>query len=345
MTKTRLKNITIKSLIVIVGIAACLFAWSNWPIKSNTNQPDPAVTLANKIGSANIKYSEGYVGETGSRIHYISAGEGEPIVFLHGFPSYWFTMFGLMEEFKTQFRVIAIDGLGVGKSDSPASVEAYKLKKLVAHLDGVINELDLDKVHIVGHDWGAAMATAYAQVHPDKVTTLTTMSALPLNTILGRLQDDASHQETFSYVSQFTRANPVLIKALGIKDDIWNGIYKPFLDKGLLSAEQGERIRADVGKPRRLNRFINWYRANIPKYDEIDDDDYWPTRDTRITVPALFIYGDQDRVVTPELVKDLQDASDNLRVLKLEGIEHRPHFDKPDVVVKNILRLIREQPR
>ncbi len=340
MIKSRILRYSLRGLIALLIVAIGVYEWSNWPIESDSTVADPAVTLANEIGAKQPQYVEGYVGETGSRIHYVSAGKGEPIIFIHGFPSYWFTMFGLLEAFKSDFNVIAVDGLGVGHSDAPGEVEAYKLEKMVAHLDGVVYELDLKKVHIVGHDWGAAIAVAYAQTRPAKVKTVTAMSALPLNIILSRLQNDVEHQEKFSYVAQFSRANPVLIKLLGIKNNIWENTYAPFVEQGLLSHAQGDRLRADLGQPRRLNRFIHWYRANFPAVGEIGEDDFWPARSQRLTQPSLFIYGDKDFVVSPELVSDLKASADNMQVLKFEGVEHRPHFEQQDRVVDAIRQLI-----
>ena len=340
MIKNKFRRWMYTGVIVVTLTAVGLVGWSDWPITTDSSQADPAVVLANEIGASNIKYTEGYAGTPGSRIHYVTAGQGEAIIFIHGFPSYWFTMFGLMEEFKSQYQVIAVDGLGVGMSDAPSSVDAYRIENLGKHLDTVIKELELDRVHLVGHDWGAAIATAYAQAYPSKVKTLTTMSALPHNIILSRVESDPKHRETFSYVSQFTRANPVLIKLFGVQNQIWEGIYLPFLEDGLISEQQAERFQSDIGKPRRLNRFINWYRANFPDFEEIDDSHYWPARDARVTVPAIFIYGDTDQVVTEAMVSDFQNSSDSLKVFKLKDIGHRPHYEEKATVVAAIRELI-----
>ncbi len=338
--RDRIKKIAKLSFLGLLIIALALTVWALWPISVDTSEPDPAVVLANELTTSQGKYSEGYVGEEGSRIHYISAGQGEPIIFLHGFPSYWFTMFGLMEEFKAAHQVIAVDGLGVGKSDAPRAVDAYKLEKLVAHLDAVIAELGLDRPHLVGHDWGAAVSTAYAQAYPTKVKTVTLIGALPLNTLLTRIEKDAEHRELFSYADTFSKANPVLLKALGVQNNIWTDIYAPFLEQGFITEQQGERFRKDIGKPHRLNRFINWYRANFPDLENIQDEDFWPERATRLTVPAQFIYGENDQVVTKALVEDLKANTDTLKVIALPEVAHRPHYEEKAIVANAIRSLI-----
>lgn len=338
LTKLRVSLLGIFATIIasVVGV----IVWSNASIIVDETKPDPAVMLANEIGAGTIQYTEGYVGTRGTRIHYVSAGEGDPILFVHGFPSYWFTMFGLIEEFKTEYRVIAIDGLGVGRSDAPGSIDAYKIDKLINGIDLVVRELDLGRVHLVGHDWGVALVTGYAQANPTKVKSVTTMSALPHNIVLARVQDDPEYQELFSYTNTFARANPFLIRVLGIKDQLWDSIYKPFLEQGLLSESHAMRLKEDVGNPRRLNRFIHWYRANFPDPDNIDDSDFWPSRTARLSVPAIFLYGTEDPVVTDALIEDFKALSDDLQVIKFEGVGHRPHFVEEKAVSDAIRSLI-----
>ncbi|GAB5486573.1 MAG: alpha/beta fold hydrolase [Parasphingorhabdus sp.] len=345
MTFGRIRRWLTGILIALLLVLSGLYAWSYWPISANIDATDPAVTLANKLGGKGQKYREGYIESQGQQIHYISAGEGEPIVFLHGFPSYWFTMFGLMEEFKSDYQVIAIDGLGVGKSDAPSDVDAYKVDKLVGHVENVINELGFEKVHLVGHDWGAALATGYAQTNPSKTHTLTAIGALPHNILLHRLDTDPEYREIFSYMSLFKSANPVLIRLMGVKEQIWTDTYAPFVEKGLITKQQGERLYEDIGQPRRTDRFINWYRANFPEFDDITENDFWPSRHVRITVPALFIYGENDRVVTKDLASDFKNSADAMRVLSLKNTDHRPHFERKDVVVAAIRELIEKQKK
>lgn len=340
MRRTKLRITLLALLGAIIATALGVTIWSNASITVNASKSDPAVVLANEIGDGDINYSEGYVGVRGTRIHYVTAGEGEPIIFVHGFPSYWFTMFGLMEAFKSDYQVIAIDGLGTGRSDAPSEVEAYEIKNLIQAINLVVSELELEHVHLVGHDWGVALTVGYAQANPDKVNTVTAMSALPHNIVLSRVSNDAKHRELFSYTDQFARANPFLIFALGIKDELFQSIYQPFTDRGLLSAEQADRLYKDIGNPRRLNRFIHWYRANFPNPDEIEESDFWPERAARLTVPAVFIYGSEDPVVTDPLVADFVALSDTLEVIVFEGVGHRPHFERRDDVEVIIRSLI-----
>ena len=340
MSVKRLKRWLLAFVAIVVAACGLTYAWSYWPITADTGETDPAVIVANDISAHGAVYSEGFVNSRGNQIHYVTAGQGEPIVFLHGFPSYWFTMFGLMDAFAGDYRVIAIDGLGVGQSDAPTSVDSYKLGGLVADVEAVIDHFGLDEVHLVGHDWGAAVSTALAQNDPAKVKTLTAIGALPHNIILDRIDSDPAHRETFAYVSTFKSANPPLIWWLGAKEGFWNEIYAPLHQRGLIPDKQANRLREDIGDARRTDRLVNWYRANIPEFDAIDDSDFWPHRGARITVPSLFIYGSDDQVVTQAMVEDLTASADAMEVIEFKGVEHRPHFERRPQVIAAIRQLI-----
>ena len=333
---TKLKTIILTTIGVLSVLVLGIYAWANASIHVDIDKPDPAIAVANELARDNILYQEGYVGEVGTRIHYVSAGEGQPIIFAHGFPSYWFTMFMLMEEFKTEYRVIAFDGLGTGRSDAPSSVEAYKLKDLTQSIELLMTELDIEQAHLVGHDWGVTLVTGYARANPSRVKSVTTMAALPHNIVVSRAAHDPEHRALFSYTEYFARANPILILALGVKDRVWETSYADLEARKLISGVYADQLKQDIGNPRRLDRFIHWYRANMLQFDDLTEADFWPDRSVRLEVPTILIYGDDDIVLTDALVQDFKAHTDSLDVIKLEGVGHRPHFEEPEVVVAAI---------
>ena len=330
------------SLLVLAGISTALLVWSNAHIAANPNAADASVSLANELGAPDFLYQEAYVSYGDASIHYVVAGQGEPIVFLHGFPSYWFTMFRLMEAFKSDHQVIAIDGLAAGKSSAPSAITPYQLSHLANHIGAVLDDLDLQRAHLVGHDWGAVTASAFAQAYPDRVISLTTIGALPHNIVLNRLaNDDPHYQATYEYIDYFVSAHPLLLQAMGVRERIREDIYAPMVTLKQITAAEGQHLYKSIGDARRLNRFIHWYRANFPRKREVVEQDFWPNRHARITVPSLFVYGDSDPIVTPELVGDLQQASHKLRVVRLPDSGHRPHFERREKVITEIKALIK----
>ncbi|KAG7271355.1 hypothetical protein CRUP_006847 [Coryphaenoides rupestris] len=82
--------------------------------------------------------------ESGLRFHYVAAGErGKPLMlFLHGFPEFWFSWRYQLREFKSEFRVVAVDMRGYGESDVPLSAESYRFEYLVTDVRDIVEYLD-----------------------------------------------------------------------------------------------------------------------------------------------------------------------------------------------------------
>src|SRR3954451_23772815 len=104
-------------------------------------------------------------------------GEGPPVLLLHGWPDdhqLWRHQVAALGA--AGFRTITPDLRGFGASDKPAEVAAYALKHTVVDMLTVLGECDVDRAHVVAHDWGAAAAWGLASFVPDKVESLTVMS-------------------------------------------------------------------------------------------------------------------------------------------------------------------------
>jgi len=113
----------------------------------------------------------------GISMRVASAGEGPLVVLAHGWPDSWYSwrhqLTGLAA---AGYRVVAPDMRGYGETDKPASVEAYDIEQLTGDLVGVLDALDADRAHIVGHDWGSIVAAHTALFHPGRLHSVTLMS-------------------------------------------------------------------------------------------------------------------------------------------------------------------------
>src|SRR5262249_9823817 len=110
-------------------------------------------------------------------IEYDVTGEGPPVVLLHGFPDsgrLWRHQVPALAA--AGFQVIVPDLRGYGRSDKPEDVAAYSMSLLAGDVMAVLAELDIGRAHVVGHDWGAALAWALASFAPDKIDHLAVLS-------------------------------------------------------------------------------------------------------------------------------------------------------------------------
>src|SRR5687767_2793536 len=124
--------------------------------------------------------SHGYANVNGIRLHYAETGGGSDLVILlHGFPEYWYSWRHQLIALGRSFHVVAPDMRGYNLSDKPARVEDYRIDVLVADVVGLIDHFGSGKAAIVGHDWGAGVAWAVAQRHPDRVSKLAVLQVPP----------------------------------------------------------------------------------------------------------------------------------------------------------------------
>jgi pimeloyl-ACP methyl ester carboxylesterase len=111
----------------------------------------------------------------GVRIHYVAQGKGEPVVLIHGMHSSadinW-RMTGIFADLAQDHRVIAIDLPGHGRSDRPDKDEAYGLQ-LVKDVILLLDDLKVEKAHIVGYSIGGMVALKLVAAHPDRVLSAT----------------------------------------------------------------------------------------------------------------------------------------------------------------------------
>uniref|UniRef100_A0A2P2K624 Epoxide hydrolase n=1 Tax=Rhizophora mucronata TaxID=61149 RepID=A0A2P2K624_RHIMU len=117
------------------------------------------------------------VATNGINMHIASIGRGPAILFLHGFPDLWYTWrHQLLALSSLGYRCIAPDLRGYGDTDAPVSVTEYTAFHVVGDLVGLLDLLGIDRVFLVGHDWGAIIAWHLCLFRPDRIKALVNMS-------------------------------------------------------------------------------------------------------------------------------------------------------------------------
>ncbi|MBN1932046.1 MAG: alpha/beta fold hydrolase [Desulfobacterales bacterium] len=127
-----------------------------------------------------------YLNLNGLRYHFIDEGIGEPIIMVHGNPTWSFYFRELIKGLSDHYRIIAPDHIGCGLSDKPDTTEYdFRLKSRIDDLEALLDYLKLkQKITLVLHDWGGIIGMAYALRHPEKIgriVLLNTAAFLPPN--------------------------------------------------------------------------------------------------------------------------------------------------------------------
>ena len=208
---------------------------------------------------------------------------GEPVLLLHGFPQTsraWESQVAALGD--AGYRAVAFDQRGYSPRARPAEVEAYGSSELTADVIGVAGALGFDRFHLVGHDWGAAVAWQVAGRHGDRLRTLTIVSTphpaamgLALNGELGGDQAQRSgYMEIFrapDSQDQFLANDALGLKNLFAVSGMPEGKADPYLEA--------------LGTPEALGAALNWYRAA----DLTLTEGLGP-----ITVPTMYVWSTAD---------------------------------------------------
>jgi pimeloyl-ACP methyl ester carboxylesterase len=108
---------------------------------------------------------------SGQRMHYLDEGRGDPVVFLHGNPTWSFLYRDYVRALRNEHRIIAVDHIGCGLSDKPAEDQyPFTLERRITDLECLLDFLDLrGKVSLAVHDWGGPIGFGYAVRHPERI--------------------------------------------------------------------------------------------------------------------------------------------------------------------------------
>lgn len=279
---------------------------------------------------------------TGVTLNVQSGGpaDGEPILFLHGFPESHRTWRGVAPELARDFRVIAPDQRGFGASDKPQEIEAYKTDRILEDLIALADALGLERFTLVGHDWGGAVAWLAALRHPDRLSRLVIVNAPHPLVFQKSLFDDSAQRAASQYISAFR--NPIMekgIEAMGL-ETFFSKTFASHADVSLLSEDERQAYLDDWAQPGALTAMLNWYRASeivVPKVGEEARAPAWtlapfPT----IRVPTLVLWAMRDTALLPVQLGGLHDLVEDLRIVTIPDAGHFVPWEQPGTVAAAI---------
>ncbi len=107
-----------------------------------------------------------------SNMHYVDEGKGEPIVMLHGDPTWGYLYRNFITPLSQYYRCVVPDHMGMGKSDVPQDSSLYTLHQHVINLEALLLHLDLQNITLVLHDWGGPVGLGFAVRHPERIKRL-----------------------------------------------------------------------------------------------------------------------------------------------------------------------------
>jgi len=248
--------------------------------------------------------NHGYAQLNGVRLHYAESGGGndELVLLLHGFPEFWYSWRHQLAALGSRFHVIAPDMRGYNLSDKPLGVENYSIDLLVNDVIGLINHFGARKAAIVGHDWGAGVAWATAQKHPERISKLAVMQVPPAAAWRANLTFRQMLRSWYMFFFQLPRVPEWAISRRNL-----SGIDRTFrervVNKEAFTDRDIELYKEALRHSGALTAAVNYYRANVGRVMFRTHTDGLPKKDRRIATPTLFIFGEQDFAIIPETVR------------------------------------------
>ena len=166
--KTRLQfmcGVSVKLLVLLCLTAPALLAVASTRSGHGKKAPSNQILVESLPGFTNMTTSV-----NGVHLHYVTGGNGSPIILLPGWPETWWAYHKVMPELSKTHRVIAVDLRGMGASDKP--IAGYDKKTMAEDISALITQLGYSDTYVVGHDIGAMVAFSLAENHPKQVRKL-----------------------------------------------------------------------------------------------------------------------------------------------------------------------------
>jgi pimeloyl-ACP methyl ester carboxylesterase len=267
-----------------------------------------------------VRHSWVPVGST--RLHVAEAGEGPPVLCLHGWPQHWWVWRGLLEGLADRHRVICPDLRGYGWSDVPRG--GYEKERFATDAVGLLDALGLETVDLIAHDWGGVAGFMMCLAAPGRVRRY-----LALNTAhpFIRVREALPHVWRFGY--QVLLAPPVVGPALAARvvPELVARIGAP-----TWTALERETYLAPFRQPARARAASLTYRTWLGR--EVMPILRGRYAGQRLRVPTLMLHGAGDVAIHPDLLRGGAAHADDFTLEVIPGVGHFIADEAPGLVLE-----------
>lgn len=257
---------------------------------------------------------------SGVGIEFDTAGpaKGQPVVLLHGFPDsgrLWRHQVPALAE--AGYHVIVPDLRGFGRSDKPAGVDDYNVLLLAGDVLAVLDALEVERAHFVGHDWGAALGWALASLASDRVDHLVALSV--------------GHPAAFraAGLAQQVRSWYMLLFQFPEVAEQWLSGHDWANFRAWSGHPDLEGVIADLDRDGSLTPGLNWYRANVPPESWVAPAMQLPP----VQAPVMGVWSTGDFALTEEqMTGSAAFCANAFRYERLDGPGHWLPLEAPEQV-------------
>ncbi len=274
-----------------------------------------------------------YADVGGVRLHYAEAGRGPLVVLLHGFPEFWYSWKHQIPALVAAgYRVVAPDLRGYNLSGKPERVSSYFIETLAGDVEGLIRACGESEAHVVGHDWGAAVAWVFAMIHPSRLRRLAILNVPhPVTFDRGLRTWRQLKKSWYIFYFQLPWFPERMMRARGY-GAVRAVLRRDPVRKDAFSKEDVARYVEAMGQPGCLTAAINYYRAIFRRRPSTLIARFRP-----IEKPVLVLWGEQDRYLGLELAEPDAAWVKDVRVVRFPDASHWVHWDVPEEVNRRLI--------
>jgi pimeloyl-ACP methyl ester carboxylesterase len=276
-----------------------------------------------------------YADVNGVRLHYAKAGQGKLIVFVHGFPEFWYCWKAQLAEFGRDHLAVAPDMRGYNLSSKPAEVSQYAVPLLVEDIRAFARSLGHERFVLVAHDWGGGVAWSFAIRHPECVEKLVIINAPHPALFERELANNPVQQAASQYILFFRSPKAEASLSADNYAALVDTVLTRGLKKGYFTEADKDAYIAAWSQPGALTGSLNWYRAAGigPPSGEAKARSFESNLEsTRVKVPTLVIWGEKDKALVKENLDGLEAYVADLTIRRIEDGTHWVIHEQPALV-------------
>lgn len=286
----------------------------------NTNRPD-------WLSEKEHPFKSHFFSTSAGNMHYVDEGEGDPIVFVHGNPSWSFEFRNLIKELSKTNRCVAPDHIGFGLSDKPVRW-SYLPVEHAKNFEQLMESLDLEKITLIVGDWGGPIGLSYAIAHPEKIRNL-----VVTNTWIWSVENDLYFQAFSGFMG-----GPLgkwLIKKYNFFAN--NVVKAAFGDKRKLTSEIHNHYLMPLSNPE--DRKGNWIFPQQIIGSSQWLNELWGKSHTLASKEILLAWGMKDIAFRKKELNRWTRAFPNASVIRFDDAGHFVSEEKPDELLVEIKKI------
>jgi len=265
------------------------------------------------------------------RMHVAEAGAGEPVLLLHGWPQHWYMWRAIIPPLAERYRVIAPDLRGLGWTDAPAN--GYEKEVLADDVLRLMDALELDRVRLIGHDWGGWVGFLLCMRHPERFSQYLALNiAPPWPTV-----DPRVLLELWRFWYQVVVAAPRLgTWVLRNRPDLVEKVIKlNARDGSAWTSAEMNAFTEPLEDRERARASSLYYRTFLLR--ELAPLIRGRYRSHRLTTPTRLLFGIHDRAISTRLLAGFEPYADDMEVELVAQAGHWIAEEAPDLVADRAL--------